>query len=266
MSDHQAQMMSHHKVKQSKTFLCPTCDQVFPTSAARSNHRRQVHQRHLRCSTCDKAFSTSQKLERHIRTIHKSDKKYQCEECSKVFISEENLESHYQVHFEKKVFKCPHCSCEYFTISGLNKHLHQIHSTTVNSVEPEKCEFIPRTSSELELEIQQAESDHGGTTLITSNYKSGRNQQFRDSGHTGDTLYELLHPNENISQRPVNAGNSKAESQLDISMKAKNLKKKFTCQHCEHKFAFKNSLTKHLSKGRCIILKKTVQQHCIQVS
>lgn len=246
----------------SRIFLCPTCNETFATSAARSLHRRQRHQRHHLCKACDKAFTTSQKLERHLKTTHKSDKKFQCEQCNKVFTCEENLESHYHVHFEKKIFKCPQCSCEFLSINGLNGHLQQEHydMPVKQNFKCKKCEFSARTC--LELEIHH-EADHGAT-LITSN---GCNQQFTDSGQ--DTLYELLlHSNENISQCPVNSLNAKAESQLEISMKAKPITKKFTCPHCGHKFAFKNSLTKHLSKRRCTILKKSNQQNChsIQVS
>jgi len=38
---------------------------------------------------------------------------------------------------------------------------------------------------------------------------------------------------------------------------------RYACSHCAQKFAFKNSLTKHLSKGRCIILRRAQQNGCL---
>ena len=248
------------KAASNRTYLCPTCGSSFPSSAARSCHRRQVHQRHHLCQTCDRAFTTSQKLERHLRT-HKSDKKLKCEVCSKEFSLEENLESHYNVHYGKKLFKCQLCMREYFTRSGLNSHLKQVHSNETQ-LRCTRCDFVGRTCLELEI---HSETEHT-ETLITSN--SQCNQQFIDNG---DMLYcPLTTPatfppsNEKVSKCPVNSVNAEAELQLDIQMKTHNISKKHTCKHCGHKFAFKNSLTKHLSKGRCIILKKTLQQN-IQV-
>ena len=249
------------KSASNRTYLCPTCGSSFPSSAARSLHRRQVHQRHHLCQTCDRAFATSQKLERHLRT-HKSDKKLKCEVCNKEFSSEENLESHYNVHYGKKLFKCQLCSREYFTRSGLNSHFKQVHSNETQ-LRCTRCDFVGRTCLELEI---HSETEHT-KTLITSN--SQCNQQFIDNA---DMLYcprttsATIPPpsNEKVPECPVNSVNGDVELQLDIQMKTHNISKKHTCKHCGHKFAFKNSLTKHLSKGRCIILKKTLQQN-IQV-
>ena len=252
------------KSSSNRTYLCPTCGATFASSAARSSHRRQVHQRHHLCKTCDKAFSTSQKLERHLRT-HKSDKKYKCEVCTKEFSLEENLESHYNVHFGKKLFKCQLCLNEYFTESGLNSHLKQAHNEVHYTCS--SCDFVARTCLELEIHF---ETDHT-QPLITSN---SFYQQFLDSGDmlgyssTGPDLPDL-HNNQKVSKCPVNSVKIESELQLDIQMKPQspaNITKKHTCKHCGHKFAFKNSLTKHLSKGRCIILKKSLQIQNIPVA
>lgn len=234
----------------SRTYLCPTCGASFATSAARSLHRRHLHQRHHLCSVCDRAFATQQKLERHLRT-HKSEKKFKCDVCFEEFSLADNLEYHYTVHSETKLLKCRFCNLEHFTTSGLNSHLKQVHCNETH-YRCTRCDYVGKTCLELEI---HSETDHS-ETLITSNRC---NQQFIDNAlHTPP---QLLHSNEKVSKCPVNSVNGEAELQLDIARKTHSITKKHTCKHCGHKFAFKNSLTKHLSKGRCIILKKSLQQN-----
>ena len=160
-SDVKNKIKSKTSSSNNKTYLCPTCGATFASTAARSCHRRQIHQRHHLCVTCDKAFTTSQKLERHLRT-HKSDKKHKCEVCRKEFSLEENLESHYNVHFALKLFKCEHCQNEFFTQTGLNTHQKQFHGETHHQCT--SCEFVARTSLELEI---HTETDHT-KSLMTS--------------------------------------------------------------------------------------------------
>ena len=225
-----------------RTYLCPTCGVFFPSSAARSLHRRQAHQRHHLCQTCDKAFPTSQKLERHLKTHVKSEKKIkqQSDPCPKEFSNEENLESHLTNPFGLE------CHQEFG--SGLNVQIEQLQSNE-SHYKCLICDFVGQTCFELEL---HSETDHPGT-LITSECC---NQPFIDNNQLLQSLSTELHPNEKVSECPVNSFSSEAELQMDFQMKTHAISKKHTCSHCGHKFAFKNSLTKHLSKGRCIILKK----------
>lgn len=226
-----------------RTYLCPTCGVFFPTSAARSLHRRQVHQRHHLCQTCDKAFPTSQKLERHLKTHVKSEKKIKQDSdlCPKEFSTEENLESHLKNPFGIE------CHQEYFTGSRLSSQREQVYCNETHYKCP-TCEFVGNTYFEFEL---HSETDHPGT-LITS---KGFNQQFIDNTELLRSQSTEPHSNEEGSECPVHSLSSE-ELQTDIQMKSHTITKKHTCAHCGHKFAFKNSLTKHLSKGRCIILKK----------
>ena len=229
-----------------RTYLCPTCGVFFPSSAARSLHRRQVHQRHHLCQTCDKAFPTSQKLERHLKTHVKSEKKIKQESDdtypTQEFSNEENLESQLTNPFALG------CHQEYLTGSGLNVQMEQLHSNE-GHYKCLICDFVGQTSFELDL---HSETDHPGT-LITSDCC---NQPFIDNTKLLQSLSTELHSNEKVSECPVNSFSSEAESQMAFQMKTHAISKKHTCSHCGHKFAFKNSLTKHLSKGRCIILKK----------
>ena len=228
-----------------RTYLCPTCGVFFPSSAARSLHRRQVHQRHHLCQTCDKAFPTSQKLERHLKTHVKSEKKIKLESdpIPKEFSNEEKLESHLTNQFGIEYHQ------EYLTGgSGLNIQMETLHSNE-SHYKCLICDFVGQTCFDLEL---HSETDHPGT-LITSDCC---NQPFIDNTQLLRSLSTELHSNEKVSECPVNSFSSEAELQMDFQMKTHAISKKHTCSHCGHKFAFKNSLTKHLSKGRCIILKK----------
>ena len=249
------QSLENHQLTHAneKPFPCPTCGLTFMTSSARSAHRRQVHQRHHLCQTCDRAFSTSQKLDRHLRT-HTGVKEFKCETCKKEFSLEENLKMHYNVHLGKKNFSCYICQREYFTRSGLNHHLKQVHGSE-KLVKCSKCDFIGKTRYDVETHHK---IDHSESSLKCDLC----NQQFQNKQelkkHTVDN---------HCGNRPfvctVCSHRSKSQSKLNVHMRQHSLTKVHNCEHCGQKFAFKNSLTKHLSKGRCIILKKSLQSSCM---
>ena len=73
-----------------KRYSCPQCPGTFNSCAARSSHRRKVHERFYMCHECDMAFGSSQKLERHMKT-HSGIKEFRCETCGKEFMIERNL-------------------------------------------------------------------------------------------------------------------------------------------------------------------------------
>ena len=74
-----------------KRYSCPQCPgTTFNSCAARSSHRRKVHERFYLCHECDMAFGSSQKLERHMKT-HSGIKEFRCETCGKEFMIERNL-------------------------------------------------------------------------------------------------------------------------------------------------------------------------------
>jgi len=232
-----------------KPFPCPTCGLGFVTSSARSAHRRQVHQRHHLCQTCDRAFSTSQKLDRHLRT-HTGVKEFKCETCKKEFSLEENLKMHYNVHLGKKNFSCYICQREYFTRSGLNHHLKQVHGNE-KLVKCSKCDFIGKTRYDVETHHK---IDHVESTLKCDLCS----QQFQNKQELKKHIMDY-HSGSRQFSCTVCSHKSKSQSKLDIHMRQHSLNKIHSCKHCGQKFAFKNSLTKHLSKGRCIILKKSMQ-------
>ena len=209
-----------------KTFVCPTCDATFQTASARSCHRRHVHQRHHLCVTCDRAFTNKQKLERHLK-IHRTEaKKLKSEKSRKE--PEDRLNANHAPNTGKKRFECSSCPREYFTKSGLNHHLKQVHSTE-RLYKCSHCEFIGKTSLELE---NHCSVDHAQTISSTID----RNPPFPNSLEDGRQQQE----EERVSVSFTNSTNTGNQ-----------------CSHCGRKFAFKNSLTKHLSKGRCVILKKS---------
>lgn len=245
------QLLENHQLSHAaeKAFQCPTCGINFVTSSARSAHRRQVHQRHHLCHTCDRAFSTSQKLDRHLRT-HTGVKEFKCETCKKEFSLEENLKMHYNVHLGKKNFICYICQREYFTRSGLNHHLKQVHGSE-KLVKCLKCDFIGKTRYDVET--------HHKIDHVESSLKCDPcNQQFQNKQELKKHIMDD-HSGGRSFICTVCTHRSKSQSKLNIHMRQHTLNKIHSCDHCGQKFAFKNSLTKHLSKGRCIILKKSLQ-------
>ena len=249
------QLLENHQLSHTteKPFQCPTCGLSFVTSSARSAHRRQVHQRHHLCQTCDRAFSTSQKLDRHLRT-HTGVKEFKCDTCKKEFSLEENLKMHYNVHLGKKNFSCYICQREYFTRSGLNHHLKQVHGNE-KLVKCSKCDFVGKTRYDVET--------HHKLDHVESSLKCDPcNQQFQNKQDLKKHIMDY-HSGGRPFSCTVCSHRSKSQSKLNIHMRQHSLNKIHSCKHCGQKFAFKNSLTKHLSKGRCIILKKSLQSQVV---
>ena len=205
-----------------KTFLCPTCEAIFPTASARSCHRRQVHQRHHLCVSCDRAFTTQQKLERHLKTHRTESKKIKCEK-----VGPEDPRS------DKKRFECGQCPGERFTKGGLTHHQSSIHSNEMQQ-SCSQCEFVGKTRSELENHYHH---HHQHTRSI---------QPFRNSLEDISPHHHHLPLDGLLDEETGGTG--------------EHLNRSNQCSHCGRKFAFKNSLTKHLSKGRCVILKKSQHQ------
>ena len=214
--------------KLDKTFICPTCEASFPTSSARSCHRRQVHQRHHLCVSCDRAFTTQQKLERHLKTHRTESKKTKCEK-----VGPED-----QSGSEKKRFECGLCPGEYFTKGGLTHHQSSIHSNEMQ-LSCSRCEFVGKTRSELE--------NHFGANHHHHQHQPAQSiQPFRNSLEDISPHHHHLPLDGLLDEETGGTG--------------EHLNRSNQCSHCGRKFAFKNSLTKHLSKGRCVILKKSQHQ------
>ncbi|KAK7113410.1 uncharacterized protein [Littorina saxatilis] len=100
------------------TYLCPVCNQVFPTNdnlakhmakhlpteTVRTGDSNKVHY----CKVCNRSFSRSDMLTRHMR-LHTGLKPYECMECGQVFSRSDHLNTHRRTHTGEKPYRCPHC-------------------------------------------------------------------------------------------------------------------------------------------------------------
>ena len=156
---------------------------------------------------------------------------------------------HYNVHLGRKNFSCYLCQREYFTRSGLNHHLKQIHANEKIS-KCSKCDFVGGTRQEVE---SHHKSDHTDLSLKCELCS----QTFQNKQEIKKHLLDW-HVSGRSFSCPACPVKLKSQSKLDIHMRQHSLARTHTCTHCSQNFAFKNSLTKHLSKGRCVILKKSL--------
>ena len=161
---------------------------------------------------------------------------------------------HYKLHLGQKDFKCSVCHRTYFTKSGLQAHLRQLHAPPSSKDQSsgfscKDCHVKCLTRYELMMHRKLV---HAG--VMYGERCSQCSKSFK-------TLTELKrHTISDHSNRafpcPQCPHKSKTKDKLDRHMLSHSVtRESFQCLHCQKKFVFKNSLKKHLEKKRCEALK-----------
>lgn len=143
-------MIKHHALQTS--FQCNKCAAYFPDLQDLERHRGRCGQpskadtsRH--CLYCSFEGTTYSDLTEHVVQCHPEANTYACNTCDKVFAHLDRLRTHEKGHREsgsskkkRTSYKCPVCSKEMYTQSGLQSHL-----CSHNQVRPYKCTVCDTT-------------------------------------------------------------------------------------------------------------------------
>ncbi|XP_074111567.1 uncharacterized protein LOC141535507 [Cotesia typhae] len=115
-------LQQHQKSHGEKAYECEICNRRFHRIGVLKEHKFTHQSAELPCNVCGKKFKSKRALDVHV-LLH-GNKKYQCEKCDKSFFQKCNYLKHYkQIHAEKVLQSCPHCSLTFMTESAFNKHV-----------------------------------------------------------------------------------------------------------------------------------------------
>ena len=174
--------------------------------------------------------------------------------CNRTYYTKSGLQAHIrQLHAPATTrdpvgFSCKHCSLKCPTRYDLIIHRKEAHACDING---EKCSECPMTFRTL--------------TELKRHNISGTHVTLNSIHNTKLTLCisktNFLPFIAEHSNRPYPCPNcphrSKTRDKLERHLLSHSTpRESYQCQHCEKNFAFKNSLKKHLEKGRCDVLKR----------
>ncbi|KAH0549382.1 PR domain zinc finger protein 15-like [Cotesia glomerata] len=115
-------LQQHQKSHGEKAYECEICNRRFHRIGVLKQHKFTHQSAELPCNVCGKKFKSKRALDVHV-LLH-GNKKYQCDKCDKSFFQKYNYLKHYkQIHAEKVLHSCPHCSLTFMSESAFNKHV-----------------------------------------------------------------------------------------------------------------------------------------------
>ena len=140
------------KAKAKRDFLCPTCDEVFPTIRKLMWHQETHEKWPKKCQRCGDCFIHQSSLTKHIRQAHdpqhqtvdgKAENNATCRVCQKVF-KKSSLAQHMRIHSGDKPFKCNICNKQFSVKCNMTAHK-WVHMGVRDR--PFKCKLCERSFS-----------------------------------------------------------------------------------------------------------------------
>lgn len=233
-----------------KTYECYICSQTYQRRQDLVKHMKLKHnfddnfkiennntanaEIPPKCNICDKTLSSRPNLRRHFRSVHLKDlsrKKPKievpCEKCGKLFASHQNKRRHIlDIHEQLKPYECQICGNKFSQLVVLQSHMYK-HSEIRNF----KCDQCPKAFKTL-LSL----NTHAFIHLPKDEQPiRAKMRQYRTS----------------LSNRVVQiceiCGKSMTRQGLYYHMSRyhNDFQKKFECDVCSKKFAYKNELVVH---------------------
>ena len=215
---------------------CKLCPKQFHTRAKLDRHISSCHSEH-KCHQCDKTFSQKGTLTKHMKYTHEGGEKFHCSKCNLPFSSDSGRSKH-ESECQGVVY-CEKCGKKFKHRETLLKHIKEKHSSSPKEYPCKQCDKVYNVYNSLYLHIR---SIHGESMNAMCQ-------------HCGKKFYSNHHLNEHVAaihEKSKNFKCLKCEKTFPTK-KSRWLhskyheEKKFECDICFKKFAFKTILNTHVA-------------------
>ena len=226
-----------------KDYACEDCDAEF---YSRSNLERHMNSKHkgirYSCDQCDYKTTQSGRLTHHTNVAHLKIKDYTCEDCDKKFTVQSSLERHVRGQHEGVRYSCDQCDYTVKTLDTLKSHTRAVHL----KIDDHICGVCDAKLSSKSSLAKHVKVQHEG---------------FRYSCEQCDYTAKQLHTlkrHVRVVHLRTEAGGKKsskmAKRKKDCDrklhstqgrLKGRSKMKKFSCDQCEFKTAYRHSLESH---------------------
>ncbi|XP_040899738.1 zinc finger protein 1035 [Toxotes jaculatrix] len=144
----------------SHSFICPVCHMCYANATELIGHFPTHADITFECKMCKMTFPSGRLLKEHERRHLTSATEFECTECGQSFLGSDTFRQHHcsaktspPTHYQpagdeeeidvtgEDLFKCPCCSMQFSTKSGLLEHQNQQHPND----RPFKCELCGKT-------------------------------------------------------------------------------------------------------------------------
>ena len=127
-----------------KTLTCPKCPQTFTNKYYRQIHVKQVHSK-IRCEECDKELSRGH-YRHHVQTKHSKKFSHVCDQCGAQFVAPCDLRNHVdEVHIKEIKHFCEACGKGFFSRVQLTRHKVKFHPTNPEPEGRKQCPYCGLT-------------------------------------------------------------------------------------------------------------------------
>ena len=195
--------------------VCDICNFECACKETLKTHKLQNHQdgKYKCCFYCDFKCLSWDNLKIHIDQKHPEHgvKKYVCGTCGRDYIFKASLQRHKAQNHQKRV--CHICGNEFFNKASLKDHLSTIHKIGTMSLVCKMCPYSTTSKGCLRSHIQAKHT-------VKNHKKCPYCDYHTHMIHRIHVHIDSKHPEHD--------------------------KKQFSCDHCQRKFIFENSLKQHM--------------------
>ena len=174
--------------KETKKYVCPTCEKSFNIRVFLFNHLKYVHNidksdycsiEQFDCAVCVKSFTSEKKLKYHNKLLHDKEQILKCDLCEKSFSNMKNLKSHKSRHIKNHI--CDVCGSGWSHKGKLRLHHLYVHAS---DEERNKATTYICTNCPLRFYTQKRLDEHELVHSVTKNYQCNQ-CEFRVKTPTG---------------------------------------------------------------------------------
>ncbi|XP_055541576.1 zinc finger protein 62 homolog [Wyeomyia smithii] len=215
----------HVQTHESNKTKCDICGKVFPFTRNLKLHMLyHTGERPYKCEVCGKGYVTSTLLKNHFR-VHVNEQ-IKCHICNETFTLLSSLKRHMKCHQEGK-FTCAKCGASYKLQQTLRKHAVSCCATSRANVND------PLEDSALFIEDKRVYKCNICGNELSSIGTLRRHQMLHEGSHDCDRCYRSF-----------------ATAKLLEYHRRSHVKKSYSCEYCDKKFAKLISKKRHFCNGK----------------